>query len=154
MRRIICIGNRYLDGDAAGARVFEALSKEELPAGVEVIDGGTAGLNLLGLIDGAEKVVFVDAVSGYASSGTVVLLNQADVPPPDRVYDHAAGLPYLLAVLPRVCERTPEVTLVGIEGRADAEVIAEAARVALLAVSRGRAENAAPALGGNHVVAG
>ncbi len=131
MKRIICIGNRLLDYDAAGPRVFDRLTRSR-PAGVEVVDGGVAGLNLLGLIDGADRIVFVDAVEGYANRNEVVVLSPAQVPQPEVVYDHGAGLPYLLAVMPQVCDRVPEdVYIVGIEGQAGDEAIAEAAKRAM-----------------------
>ncbi len=131
MKRIICIGNRLLAGDAAGPKVFDRLTATPLPGGMEVVDGGIAGLNLLGLIDGAERIVFVDAVEGFAHQGSVVVLTPDQVPVPEQVYDHGAGLPYLLAVLPQVCDYVPEeIYLVGIEGPAGEEAITEAARIA------------------------
>lgn len=141
MNRIICIGNRFLDHDAAGPKVFDALSRERLPEGVDIVDGGTAGLNLLGLVDGVERVVFVDAVNGFLPHGGVTVMKPHEVPPPAAVYDHGAGLPYLLSVIPQTCDRAPgSIFLVGIEGAADAGVIAEAAAASLrLACSAGAA---------------
>lgn len=132
MNRIICIGNRFLDRDAAGPRVFDVLSQRPLPEGVEIVDGGTAGLNLLGLVDGAERVVFVDAVEGFLPQAGVTVLEAADVPPPAVVYDHGAGLPYLLNVIPAACDRTPaSMFIVGVEGAPDDRLIAEAAATSL-----------------------
>ena len=128
MIRIICIGNRYLDLDASGPMVFDYLADEKVPEHIEVIDGGLAGLNLLGLVDGARRVVFVDAVSGYGDD--VVVLGPEDLPLPEKVYDHAAGLPYLIHVLHDVCnEVPPEIFLVGIEGKPGAYTVARAARL-------------------------
>ena len=140
MNRIICIGNRFLDRDAAGPKVFDLLSQHPLPAGVEIVDGGTAGLNLLGLVDGAERVVFVDAVEGFLPRAGVAVLDAAEVPPPAVVYDHGAGLPYLLNVIPAACDRAPSsMFIVGIEGSPDDRRIAEAAAASLeLACTGGR----------------
>lgn len=132
MNRIICIGNRFLDRDAAGPKVFDVLSQHPLPEGVEIIDGGTAGLNLLGLVDGAERVIFVDAVAGFLPAAGVTVMHADDVPPPATVYDHGAGLPYLLNVIPRTCDQAPAAMfIVGIEGEADGGLIAEAAATSL-----------------------
>lgn len=136
MKRIICIGNRYLTADAAGPRVYDYLAGRTLPGDIELVDGGIAGLNLLGLVEGAERVVFVDAVSGYAEQNRVVVLTPDQVPPSDTVYDHAAGLPYLFSILPHVCDRMPELYLVGVEGIPDNAAIAEAAAASIgIAVS-------------------
>ena len=136
MKRIICIGNRYLAADAAGPRVFDCLAGQNLPDDVEIIDGGIAGLNLLGVVEGAARVVFVDAVSGYGEQNRVVVLTPDQVPPSTIVYDHAAGLPYLFSILPHVCDRMPEIYLVGVEGIPDNETIADAAATSIgIAVS-------------------
>lgn len=133
--RIICIGNRLVCEDTAGLAVYDRLQTRDLPDGVRVIEGGLAGLNLLPLLERGGRVVFVDAVSGFAEAGTIVvldrdtLLRQTSAP----VYGHSAGLPYLLAVLPHVCEGTlpEEITLVGLEGLCTSEVIDEAATLSI-----------------------
>ena len=42
MNRIICLGNPFLESDSLGPRVFAELAGRELPAEVELIDGGLA----------------------------------------------------------------------------------------------------------------
>ena len=74
---IICIGNRLLSEDASGPAVFDSLQKLSLPQDVEIIEGGTAGLNLLPLLEKGGRVVFVDTVSGFADDGEIVMLDQA-----------------------------------------------------------------------------
>jgi len=132
MKRIICIGNRYVPEDAAGSQVYERLLQDALPSDVQVIDGGLAGLNLLPFIEGAERVVFVDSVSGFGENG-IVVLKAADVAAAaESGYGHAAGLAYLLRVLPDVCDGTvPHILLVGIEGQPNKNTIAQAAVLAL-----------------------
>ena len=141
MRRIICVGNRYRREDAAGPAVHDHLAAcGGLPAGVELIDGGLGGLDLLRWVDGAARVVFVDSVSGMATAGAVITASRAEVASLASPHaDHAAGLPYLLRCLPQVCEGAlPEVTLVGIEGEADDAMVARAAALALRLVSEDR----------------
>ncbi len=133
MRRIICIGNRYVAEDAAGPAVYDYLRGLALPADLELIDGGLAGLDLLRYIEGAEQVVFVDSIAGHGEPGSVLVLPQNEVAAlAGSRYDHAAGLPYLLRVLPDVCEGTPPaVQLVGVAGPADETAIQAAAALAL-----------------------
>lgn len=136
MKRIICIGNRYVQEDAAGPRVYDRLRARTLPPGVEVVDGGLAGLNLLRFVDGAEHVVFVDAVCGFAPPGGLVVLEGDEVAAlAGERYDHGAGLPYLLRMLPAACAgRVPRVQLVGVEAPASEPLIDGAAALALRAL--------------------
>src|SRR5512136_192553 len=127
MRRIICIGNRYVAEDAAGPAVYDYLRRLQLPAGLELIDGGLAGLDLLRYLEGAEMVVFVDSVSGAQRGdlNTALILAEEEVAAlASSRYDHSAGLAYLLRILPQVCEGAlPQVRLVGIEGHPDQAAI-------------------------------
>jgi hydrogenase maturation protease len=125
MKRIICIGNRYLPEDAAGYEVYRLLKKRDLPGNVDIIDGGLAGLDLLQYIEGAERVVFVDSTSGVGATGDIRLFKADEVAKSaDGHFDHSSGLPYLLGVLPRVCDgAVPEIWVLGIEGVPDKETI-------------------------------
>jgi hydrogenase maturation protease len=129
---IICIGNRFVSEDAAGPAVFDRLEEmRPLPAEIEIIEGGLAGLNLLPLLELGGRVVFVDAVSGFTQPGEIILLSSRDILNTFEKthFDHGAGLAYLLAVLPRVCdgEMPEEIVLVGVEGKYTAETIERAA---------------------------
>ncbi len=138
MRRIVCIGNHHHPEDDAGPRVYRLLRGSALPDGVEAIDGGMRGLNLLACVERADRVVFVDCVSGFGRPGEVLVLDPEEVTTAASPrYDHAAGLAYLLRVLPAVCDGpAPEVLIVGIEGQADGAAVAAAAELALKLATR------------------
>lgn len=133
--RIICIGNRLVDHDRAGPAVYDRLAAQEIPSHIELIEGGISGLNLLAFLENAATVVFVDSVSGFTHPDGVVLLDQTRIKeacPPGH-YGHDAGVAYLLAVLPGVCE-TPlprNIFLVGLEGHCSQKTIDHAATLAL-----------------------
>lgn len=129
--RIVCIGNRYAEGDDFGPRVYDALAA--LPQQVEIVDGGLAGLDLLRLLDAGREVVLVDAVEGFAEPGALTLLDGAEVArQADGAYGHQAGLPFLLQVLPLAAEHPPpRIRLVGCEGAASDAAVREAARLSL-----------------------
>jgi hydrogenase maturation protease len=133
---IICIGNRFIEEDAAGPRVFDRIqSMQPLPAGIDLVEGGLAGLNLLPLLEQGGRVVFVDAVRGFTKTGAIVLLTHQEIlqAPGNIHFGHGAGLPYLLAVLPKVCdgELPEEMVLVGLEGWCMAETIEKAAKMSV-----------------------
>lgn len=138
---IICIGNRFVAADAAALLVFERLQEMPLPKGVEAVEGGLAGLNLLPLLERGGRVVFVDAVRGFTGPGEVVLLDKEEIAGIESGthYDHGAGLPYLLAVLPKVCDgRLPEeIFLVGLEDECSMETIDRAARLSAAVAANG-----------------
>lgn len=133
---IICIGNRFVAGDAAGPAVYDRLLQlGSLPGDIEIVDGGLQGLNLLPLLERGGKVVFVDAVSGFTDPGQIVLLDGKEITAISErsSFGHEAGLTYLLDMLPRVCdgEMPEEIALVGIEGEATPEVLDQAARLSV-----------------------
>ncbi len=139
---IICIGNRFIDSDAAGPLVFDRLmAMQPLPLGIELIEGGLAGLNLLPHLERGGRVVFVDAVQGFAEAGEIVLLDRQEILGIESQphFDHGAGLPYVLAVLPRVCDGEPaeEIFLLGLEGRCSMPTIERAARLSIAVAVHG-----------------
>lgn len=139
---IICIGNRFVAGDEAGLLVFDRLNnRPEFPEGIALIEGGLAGLNLLPLLETGGRIVFVDAVKGFSDSGGVIILEHKDIlgSTSQLHYDHGAGLPYMLAVLPQVCdgELPEEIMLVGLEGECTSQLIEHAADISLTVAAHG-----------------
>jgi len=117
---IICLGNRFVAGDDVGCRVFDRLTSTQTPPGIDVIDGGLCGLDLLWLMEGKRRVVFADAVTGMAEAGGIVVLDREQTAVYAANYGHSAGLPYLLHMLPQTCRPPwPEIALVGVDGAAD-----------------------------------
>jgi hydrogenase maturation protease len=76
----IGVGNVLRTDDAAGVRVIEGLraraSSEPgiVPPGTRLVDGGTLGLDLLRMLDGARGLVLVDAVRLGGPAGRVSVL--------------------------------------------------------------------------------
>ena len=81
MRRtlILGLGNPLLGDEGIGGRVIEELRGLELPAGVELADGGTAGLGLIGLMEGYQRVIIVDAADMGRPPGHVVRFTPSEV---------------------------------------------------------------------------
>lgn len=133
MKRIICIGNRFVPADSAGPTVFDRLAPRGLPEDLELIDGGLAGLDLLRFVEGAQRIVFVDSIQGFGRPGDVLILEAEEVAATaELTTTHSAGLPYLLRVLPLVCESAmPEIKVVGIKGQPEEATIEKAAGLAM-----------------------
>jgi hydrogenase maturation protease len=116
MRRIVCVGNRFVREDNLGPAVFERLQAAGHPADVDVVDGGLRGLDLLPCFENVDRVVVVDSLRGFGRPGEVVVLRTNEVAKAaERAYDHAAGLTYLINALPALVSPTPEVFFVGVE---------------------------------------
>jgi len=136
--RIICVGNRHVPGDDFGPRVHDLLAAGRLPRGIDLIDGGLHGLDLLRLVEGSGRAVFVDAVEGFAEPGAVVALDRRQVAAlAEGAWGHAAGLPHLFRLLPLVCDGDlPEVILIGAEPPAGGRTVEAVAARALAEASR------------------
>lgn len=116
--KIICIGNRHIKGDDIGPRVYDNLCKYPASHSIEYVDGGLGGLNLLNQLDSTQHVLFVDTVYGFTTPGGSILLDiERIVACSTSSYDHSAGLPYLLKLLPNVYEgEIPKISILGFEG--------------------------------------
>ena len=77
---IIGIGNPLRRDDAIGIILLEKLveKKDDLPDNIELIDGGTGGMNLLHILSCFDKVLIVDAVDFKGSVGEVKLFKAED----------------------------------------------------------------------------
>jgi hydrogenase maturation protease len=69
---ILGIGNILMADDGVGIRVIERLRSRPLPAGVEVVDGGTSGADLVDILAERRKAIVIDAVDVGADPGTVM----------------------------------------------------------------------------------
>ena len=78
MRKFVLgIGNLLLKDEGVGCHVAHALEKA-CQLDVEVIDGGTS-LEVVSLLEGADKVVIVDAVKGGGTPGQIYRFCLEDV---------------------------------------------------------------------------
>jgi len=76
---IIGIGNLLLMDEGLGIHVINELEKQKLPQNVVIYDGGTGGFKLIDLMQGAEKVIFIDAVETGKAPGTITIFTSEDV---------------------------------------------------------------------------
>lgn len=116
--RIIGVGNPLMGDDGIGVAAVERLAALPLPAGVEVIDGGTGGLTLLDLMAGVERVILLDAVEMGHPPGSIARFDADEIGAETQEIAlslHETGLPAVLA-LGRELGTLPErITVFGIE---------------------------------------
>ena len=73
--KVIGLGNLLVGDDGVGVHVVNELQKKQLPVNVEVIDGGSCGLGLLTLMEGADRVIIIDAMVSAGKPGSLVKLD-------------------------------------------------------------------------------
>jgi hydrogenase maturation protease len=78
---VLFVGNPLLGDEGFGLAVLEALPRFwETPPEVELVDGGTWGMNLLPTIEDADPLVLVDAIDAGQPAGTPLTLERAELP--------------------------------------------------------------------------
>ncbi|TNF72199.1 MAG: hydrogenase maturation protease, partial [Bacteroidetes bacterium] len=112
---ILGLGNILLGDEGVGVRVIEQLLTHPLPEEIEVIDGGTAGYELINFFEGKEKVIIVDAVKTDDTPGSVYKMDLSVVQEDETVQLslHQIGLKNVFKMA-SLMDLNPEVTLVGI----------------------------------------
>lgn len=115
---VIGIGNLLLSDEGVGIHAIRALRERfSLPEGLELVDGGTMGLDLLPYVEGRKKLLIVDAVNLGEAPGTIRVLEGDSV---RRFLDtkfsvHQIGLPDMLFAAELKGILPPEVCIVGIQ---------------------------------------
>jgi hydrogenase maturation protease len=115
---VLGIGNIILSDEGVGVRAAEALlAAYDLPDGVEVIDGGTAGMELLEPLSGTDVLVILDAVKGGRPPGTPVTLAGKEVPVffRSKLSPHQISICDVLASLEFIGDSPGDMVLVGVE---------------------------------------
>lgn len=110
---VLGVGNPLLQDDGFGLVVLEVLrSGWDVPAAVDLVDGGTWGMNLLPVIEDADPLILVDAVAAGQPPGTRITLERADLPRylALKVSPHQIDLREVLA-LAELRGRLPERTV-------------------------------------------
>ncbi len=114
---VLGVGNLLLSDEGVGVRVAEALeARYVLPVEVSVIDGGTAGMELLEPIANADRMILLDAVTADHPPGTLVTMEGEDLPAffRTRLSPHQLGLPEVLATATLTGDLPNEMVLFGV----------------------------------------
>jgi hydrogenase maturation protease len=110
------IGNIFLGDDGFGVEVARRLQRESLPAHVEVVDVGIAGLHLAyRLLDGYDLLIAVDAVTRGEAPGTVYVVEPALDDAPGHADAHAVDLRSVFAMVRALGGQLGRVLVVGCE---------------------------------------
>jgi hydrogenase maturation protease len=97
---VLGVGNKLMSDEGVGVHVIERMAeKYKLPGEVQVLDGGTLGLDLLYYLEGIENLLIVDAAETGKEAGTIIRLEGEQVPAfmSVKISPHQMGVPDMLA---------------------------------------------------------
>lgn len=113
---ILGIGNLLMGDEGVGVHTVRALGKMALPAGIELVDGGTSP-ELLQYLDTAEKLVVIDAMDISDAPGSIYRfrLNDLKTEPKGMASAHDIGLMSLINLSRLTGRRIPETVFIGVQ---------------------------------------
>lgn len=97
---ILGIGNYLMGDEGIGVQVANKMIHEQLPKGVDVLDGGTGGFHLLEYFEQYPNVILIDATLDQNPPGTIRLIKPKfakDFPP--AMSTHDIGLKDMVSAL-------------------------------------------------------
>jgi hydrogenase maturation protease len=97
---VLGVGNLLLSDEGLGIHAVRRLwETQALDEEIEVVDGGTAGLNLLSYLEGVDRLVIIDAVQTGGPPGSMLRIAGDRVPAymALKVSPHEITLPDFLA---------------------------------------------------------
>ena len=115
---VLGIGNLVMGDDAVGVLVAQRLQREyRFADNVEIMDGGTLGLDLLPKLENITHLIMIDAVETGEKAGTYVRLCGDELPIAlqTKVSPHQMGLKDLLAVSELMGHTPKEMVLIGVQ---------------------------------------
>lgn len=116
---LIGLGNILMRDEGVGVHAVKAVEERyQVPPELDIVDGGTAGLDLLPFLEGRDRVLFVDAVDFGEEPGFIGVLKNEAIPQAfgkSKGSLHHLGLAEVLATA-RLLDALPqEVCLIGIQ---------------------------------------
>jgi len=111
------IGNIIRSDDGVGVHALRQLQKDpRVPRDVTFLDAGTMGLELLGYVRDATRLLLIDAVDVGKPVGTVVRMNGDELRgQPCGGSVHQLAVADLITTLPLVSDPAPQIVLLGIQ---------------------------------------
>jgi hydrogenase maturation protease len=97
---VLGVGNKLMSDEGIGVHTIERLaSKYKLPEEIQILDGGTLGLDLLYYLEGIENLLIVDAAETGKEAGKMIRLEGDEVPAfmSIKISPHQMGVPDMLA---------------------------------------------------------
>ncbi|SDH94485.1 HyaD/HybD family hydrogenase maturation endopeptidase [Desulfosporosinus hippei] len=114
---VMGVGNILLSDEGLGVRFLDVFAKDKLPDNVELLEGGTAGLELVHLIQDVDFLIIIDAFNANAEPGALFRFQPGDlqvIPEQYEVSFHQIGIVEVLT-LANVLGHAPQTLIFGIQ---------------------------------------
>ena len=115
---ILGLGNILMSDEGVGVHVVNEFQKRyAVPEYVAIVDGGSAGLDLIPFIEGREKVLMVDAVNFDQEPGFIDTLENEEIPIrlTQKASMHHLGLMDVLCIVRMSGNLPNELCIIGIQ---------------------------------------
>ncbi|MGC1414489.1 MAG: HyaD/HybD family hydrogenase maturation endopeptidase [Candidatus Acidiferrum sp.] len=114
---VIGVGNTILSDDGVGVHVARLLEDDtRVPKGVNILDGGTIGLDLVPYLSDASRILFLDAINSGGAPGTLTRMTAGDLLGMSRGWSaHQLGVADLIAALLLVASSPQEIVVLGVQ---------------------------------------
>jgi len=115
---VLGVGNILMQDEGFGVRVVEKLlAQYSFPENVQVLDGGTLGMELLRFLVGTDRLILVDAVNGNLPPGSLYQFNHDEVKAyfKEKVSMHELGIQDVLAVIEVLEKPAKEIKILGVQ---------------------------------------
>ncbi len=113
---VIGMGNVLMQDEGVGVRAVEELENRYIiPPNVNVVDGGTTGMELFEPIRNCDQLLVADAINTGDAYGTLVRIANEEIPAffQTKLSNHQLGLSDLLALLMLKGEVPEHVAIIG-----------------------------------------
>ena len=114
---VMGVGNILLSDEGLGVRFLDELAKEPLPINVELLEGGTAGLELVHLIQEVDFLIIIDAINTNDQPGALFRFLPKDLQEPSEQHGvsfHQIGIIEVLDMA-NVMGESPQTLIFGIQ---------------------------------------
>lgn len=115
---VLGVGNVILKDEGFGVRVMEYLNENcEFGDDVQLIDGGTLGIELTKFITGTKKLLILDSINSGGEKGKIFHFENDEVLAhfDDKLSAHEVGIKDVLALLKVTGKSPEEVAVIGAE---------------------------------------
>ena len=115
---VIGLGNILMRDEGIGVHAIHRFREQyQVPEYVEIVDGGTCGLDLMPVIEGRKKVLIVDAVNFEREPGYIDELVNDQIPArfSTKASLHHLGLMDVLSIVRLANAMPEEICLIGIQ---------------------------------------
>ncbi|MDM8515351.1 HyaD/HybD family hydrogenase maturation endopeptidase [Desulfobacterales bacterium HSG16] len=114
---ILGVGCLLLTDEGFGIHVINRLNREyNFSENVSVVDGGVLGMNLMGTISEADRLIVVDVIRNGGEPGTLYRIDHEDIPERIRAKNSLHQIDFLEALtLCQALDHVPETVILGVE---------------------------------------